>query len=878
MAYSYDANGNRTMPGYVVGPDNRILSDGTWNYSYDAENNRIGKTNILTGETWSYAYDEQNHLISAVDCTADGTLLAQVSITYDAFGRKLSETTWTPTTGSQTQKYGYDGANVWADLNGSNQLTTRYVRPDGVDGLTASESAAGVSWYLTDAQGSVRVVASSTMTPLDTITYDGFGNITSQTNAAESGRYLYTGREWDKTLGLQNNRARWYDPASGRWTTEDPWKFKAGDTNLDRYVGNSPTNATDPSGKVLVVNEGSEDFWKAFLAKYGIHGEFHRLPSISDGLFSSRTRLYFKVDPADVARVKYLQSVQNPGSRWQGFFQALATPNWGGHDYQGTTDGGEPYIGGTDLSRAERDYITQADRQGAQNTGTSVGAPPAQPRNLNLFQRVAFAFCVQQIAMAETEARKIDRGMALIPDKDELGGPLKEKWALQGVVPLVKGGLALQRAELKVAAHLVLGDANEAARGAAAFTAGSVENSTPVSWFAELERMGFPSGVDVSGLQALQATNKPQGKQKPIKGPWSAFEWMLHEAGNELDADLAKDGREAAPFVEQIVLEVATLGAEAWIGPMLLEARVVALEGRALRVTHEAAALELRGTPGALREANVLRQQAAELKLLSTQTRLDLEAAHTVEQAAGRGTGVLEALEGKASTQSLLQQEGKTARALAQADGSPESLLAAQKEVGATEGQLQQMAQSLQAKKATASPADAAKIDQALATVASRQKELQNLEKALEKLSLADRAGCFAAGVPLLAPSGAQFGRDVPGRRPDPVAFGVRPLRSAGGEVRRGGVRARGADLERVGGRTRNSHHRRASVLGVRQGVGEGGVPGGRRLVAGSRRTLASGAAWGSYGSDRDGVQPACVGLSYLLRRLCRVGLFRVGA
>ena len=122
MAYSYDANGNRTMPGYVVGPDNRILSDGTWNYGYDAKNNRIGKTNILTGETWSYAYDEQNHLISAVDCTADGTLLAQVSITYDAFGRKLSETTWTPTTGSQTQKYGYEGANVWADLNGSNQL------------------------------------------------------------------------------------------------------------------------------------------------------------------------------------------------------------------------------------------------------------------------------------------------------------------------------------------------------------------------------------------------------------------------------------------------------------------------------------------------------------------------------------------------------------------------------------------------------------------------------------------------------------------------------------------------------------------------------------------------------------------------------------
>src|SRR5262245_8577392 len=36
----------------------------------------------------------------------------------------------------------------------------------------------------------------------------------------------------------------------GRWTGEDPLKLGAGDFNLYRYVHNSPTNATDPSGLI----------------------------------------------------------------------------------------------------------------------------------------------------------------------------------------------------------------------------------------------------------------------------------------------------------------------------------------------------------------------------------------------------------------------------------------------------------------------------------------------------------------------------------------------------------------------------------------------------------------------------------------------------
>jgi uncharacterized protein RhaS with RHS repeats len=39
-----------------------------------------------------------------------------------------------------------------------------------------------------------------------------------------------------------------YDPATGRWMSQDPLGFDAGDSNLYRYVANRPTEFTDPKG------------------------------------------------------------------------------------------------------------------------------------------------------------------------------------------------------------------------------------------------------------------------------------------------------------------------------------------------------------------------------------------------------------------------------------------------------------------------------------------------------------------------------------------------------------------------------------------------------------------------------------------------------
>jgi RHS repeat-associated protein len=84
----------------------------------------------------------------------------------------------------------------------------------------------------------------------DTLTCDGYGNGTSGSDAANWDRYKYAARKLDSVTRLQSNRARWDDPKAGRWTSQDPLGFDAGDANRYRYVANRPTDRIDPSGLV----------------------------------------------------------------------------------------------------------------------------------------------------------------------------------------------------------------------------------------------------------------------------------------------------------------------------------------------------------------------------------------------------------------------------------------------------------------------------------------------------------------------------------------------------------------------------------------------------------------------------------------------------
>ena len=106
---------------------------------------------------------------------------------------------------------------------------------------------------MTDNQNTIRDLAvynstANTTSVANHRVYNGFGALESQTNVAVDFLFGYTGRPLDYASGEQNNGERWYDAVTGRWLSEDPLGFAAGDANLGRYVGNGPTNASDPSG------------------------------------------------------------------------------------------------------------------------------------------------------------------------------------------------------------------------------------------------------------------------------------------------------------------------------------------------------------------------------------------------------------------------------------------------------------------------------------------------------------------------------------------------------------------------------------------------------------------------------------------------------
>jgi RHS repeat-associated protein len=266
--FSYDDNGNRVGGGYVVGPGNRLLADGTWSYSYDAEGNLVGKTHLVTGDSWTYSYDHRNQMTLAEKRDATGAVVLYAVYKYDVFGNRIEKAVDPDGDGPNAAvvtRYVLDGWNnmkptpignehfdVYAELDGTNQLIARYLHGDEFDQTFALVRVDGstpeVHWLLTDHLNSVRLVLDEGGAVLDQIAYDAFGNIVAQLNPLLVNPILFASREFDFETGLYYNRARYLDPTTGRWTTQDPMGFAPGDPNLYRYVFNSSTMLVDPSG------------------------------------------------------------------------------------------------------------------------------------------------------------------------------------------------------------------------------------------------------------------------------------------------------------------------------------------------------------------------------------------------------------------------------------------------------------------------------------------------------------------------------------------------------------------------------------------------------------------------------------------------------
>ena len=267
--YAYNAVGNRVTSslhptGYTTGLGNRLSSDGTFNYTYDNEGNMVRRTEIATGNIRELEYDYRNRLVAVVDKVGTGAEVRRIEYTYDGLNRRISKS-GDGVQGTITH-YVYDREDVIREFSGvGGAPNQRYLHGPGIDQVLAQEDAAGnVLWLLSDHLGTARDLVDNAGTPVNHLTYDSYGNLLAQSDPSKATRFLFTGRELDEEIGLYYYRARYYDPQIGRFLSEDPLRFKGGDMNLYRYVGNDPVSFLDPWG--LARCRGFLDFaWDRFV-------------------------------------------------------------------------------------------------------------------------------------------------------------------------------------------------------------------------------------------------------------------------------------------------------------------------------------------------------------------------------------------------------------------------------------------------------------------------------------------------------------------------------------------------------------------------------------------------------------------------------------
>ncbi len=231
------------MPNYSYNSANELTSSTAGSYTYDANGNTLSDA-----QGRSYTWDFENRLTQAV---VPGTNGGTTTFKYDPFGRRIQKSGPLGTTNylyGETDA-GRSAANVIEEVDNSGNVLARYVPNQslGIDQPLAELRPGTTSYYEQDGLGSVTTLSTAAGTLANTYTYDSFGNLTASTGSVTN-PFQYTGRDYDPETGLRYYRARYYSPAFGRFVSEDPIGFDGGDSNLYRYVWNSPINFRDPFG------------------------------------------------------------------------------------------------------------------------------------------------------------------------------------------------------------------------------------------------------------------------------------------------------------------------------------------------------------------------------------------------------------------------------------------------------------------------------------------------------------------------------------------------------------------------------------------------------------------------------------------------------
>jgi RHS repeat-associated protein len=250
-AYVYDAVGNRTVmnrngvvTNYVYDANDRLVSAGTSGYAYDDNGNLTGLS--VGGQTTAFVYDGANRLVRS---TTGG---AVTDYEYDADGNRVLKSDAAGDVRYVLDTRNNTGVAQVLEERRAGSLLARYTY--GLARLSQNRGGL-VSHYHTDGLGSVRALTDVFAAVTDTYVYDAYGNQVAATGTTEN-PYRFAGEPFDPNVGFYYLRARYYDPATGRFVSMDP---AAGDPqsplSLHRYLyaNDNPVNFVDPTGRFTLI-------------------------------------------------------------------------------------------------------------------------------------------------------------------------------------------------------------------------------------------------------------------------------------------------------------------------------------------------------------------------------------------------------------------------------------------------------------------------------------------------------------------------------------------------------------------------------------------------------------------------------------------------
>jgi RHS repeat-associated protein len=249
--YTYDPAGNRLLMNdsgvrttYSFDAANEILwqetPTGRTTYTHDAAGNRTTKE--TTDGVTTYTWDEDNRLTAAQLPTS-----ARHTFAYNADGKRV-----TREDSSGVAKYIRDFDRILQQTDAAGDTEREYTAaPNDFGDLISEHDGAASTYHHYDALGTTNVLTAGDQGTTDRYLHRAFGQLITHDGQSIT-PFLFIGREgyfYEPALALHYVNARWYDPTTGRWLSEDPIGYQGG-LNLFGYVSNSSTSATDPSGLI----------------------------------------------------------------------------------------------------------------------------------------------------------------------------------------------------------------------------------------------------------------------------------------------------------------------------------------------------------------------------------------------------------------------------------------------------------------------------------------------------------------------------------------------------------------------------------------------------------------------------------------------------